>query len=84
MFSLLLKDLISDFISFAAGNVQVSGIFYGNAKVFLHDKNDQWLGVAVDVAPSNNKVAVRVQCFALTKVLLHEVGPTIVTAILER
>ena len=36
----------------------MSGTFYGSAKIFQHDKDNQWLGVAVDVAPSGTKLAV--------------------------
>ena len=36
----------------------MTGTFYGTPKRLLHDKNDEWLGVAVDVAPNNDKVAV--------------------------
>ena len=43
---------------FPTGNVIVTGSFYGSPRIFQHDKNEEWLGVAVDVAPSNNKVAV--------------------------
>lgn len=46
------------FFFFFVGNILVTGTFYGSAKIFQHDKDDQWLGVAVDVAPNNNKVAV--------------------------
>ena len=38
----------------------MTGTFYGTPKRLLHDKNDEWLGVAVDVAPNNDKVAVSI------------------------
>ncbi|XP_053373891.1 integrin alpha-2-like [Mercenaria mercenaria] len=41
-----------------SGNVRVAGTFYGVTKVFDHDKNNQWLGVSVDVAPNNDRFAV--------------------------
>ncbi|XP_060600943.1 integrin alpha-2-like [Ruditapes philippinarum] len=41
-----------------SGNVRVAGTFYGVTKVFDHDKNNQWLGVSVDVSPNNDRVAV--------------------------
>ncbi|KAL4222565.1 integrin [Mactra antiquata] len=41
-----------------SGNVRVAGTFYGGTKVFDHDKNNQWLGVAVDVSPNSDRFAV--------------------------
>lgn len=45
------------------GNVRVAGTFYGVTKVFDHDKNNQWLGVAVDVSPTNDRFAVNIIMF---------------------
>ena len=38
----------------------VGGSYYGVTKRFLHDKNNEWLGVAVDVSPSNDRIAVTI------------------------
>lgn len=40
------------------GNSQVMGSFYGSTKVFEHDKNNEWLGVAVDVSPNNDRIVI--------------------------
>lgn len=48
------------------GNVQVAGTFYGVTKVFDHNKTDEWLGVAVDVSPGNDKFAVNETLYSTT------------------
>lgn len=36
----------------------MAGIFYGVTKAFEHNKTDEWLGVAVDVSPRNDRFTV--------------------------
>ena len=48
------------FIFNITGNVRVAGTFYGVTKVFDHDKNNQWLGVSVDVSPNNDRFSVSI------------------------
>jgi hypothetical protein len=54
-------------LSHIVGNVRVAGTFYGVTKVFDHDKNNQWLGVSVDVSPNNDRVAVSYIFFGIMK-----------------